>query len=104
MSSSLLHFPGAARHFFSSCPGGLEHTILPYCSMEHCQQRLKWVVLGKHSGKEKEGDLGGLLFSLHFSIASAVLFFFLSSPKREIEQKQKINWFSHCKCYSKGDC
>lgn len=48
-------------------------------------------MLGRRSGKEKEGDLGALLFSLHFSIASAALFFFffLSSPKGETEQKKK---------------
>ena len=46
------------------------------CRMEHCSQRHKWAVLGKRSGKEKEGDLGTFLFSLHFSIASTSFFFF----------------------------
>lgn len=59
-------------------------------------------MLGKRSGKEKEGDLGALLFSLHFSIASAAFFFFLSSPKRETEQKQNVNRLSHRKYYRRG--
>lgn len=60
-------------------------------------------MLGRRSGKEKEGDLGALLFSLHFSIASAAFFFFfLSSPKGETEQKKNINRFSRHKYYRRG--
>lgn len=53
------------------------------CRMEHCLQRHKWAVLGKRSGKEKEGDLGTFLFSLHFSIASTAFFFFFSIKPKE---------------------
>lgn len=54
-------------------------------------------MLGKHSGKEKEGDLGGLLFSLHFSIASAgwfggVFFFFSIKPKERKRTETKYKW------------
>lgn len=38
-------------------------------------------MLGKRSGKEKEGDLGALLFSLRFSIASTAFFFLPLNPK-----------------------
>lgn len=52
-------------------------------------------MLGKHSGKEKEGDLGGLLFSLHFSIAYTVLvffFFFPIKPKERNRTEAKYKW------------
>lgn len=61
------------------------------CRMEHCLQRHKWAVLGKRSGKEKEGDLGTFLFSLHFSIAStAFFFFFFYQAQREEQNSNEI--------------
>lgn len=51
-------------------------------------------MLGKRSGKEKDGDLGALLFSLHFSIASTVFFSYQVPGKKRNRSKIETGYLT----------